>query len=107
MQQNGGSIPGIRPGKPTAAFIQKVLSKVTLIGAIALSIVAVLPKLVYLLLNVIGTKAQLPGLMASYSMISDYAQAGTSIIIVVGVILETVRELEAQMTMRHYKGFLD
>ena len=107
LQQNGGSIPGIRPGKPTSIFIKRVLSKVTFMGALALSVVAVLPTLVYLLLNMFGELANLPGLMADYSMIGEFISSGTSVIIVVGVVLETVRDLEAQMTMRHYKGFLD
>ena len=107
LQQNGGVVPGRRPGKQTAAYIKKVLSYVTFIGALALSVIAVLPNVVYALLNLIGTKANLPGLTGNYAMISDFAQAGTSIIIVVGVVLEVVRDLEAQMTMRHYKGFLD
>ena len=107
LQQNGGSIPGVRPGRPTTMFIKKGLSKVTLIGALALSVVSVLPVVVYLILNAIGSAANLPGLMASYSMVGEFVNSGTSIIIVVGVVLETVRDLEAQMTMRHYKGFLD
>ena len=114
LQQNGGSIPGIRPGKPTAMFIKKVLSKVTFIGALCLSVVAILPTLVYLILNGIGgielesgTSAVLTALQGRTSMIGDFVNCGTSIIIVVGVVLETVRDMEAQMTMRHYKGFLD
>ncbi len=107
LQQNGGSIPGVRPGKPTSMFIKKVLSRVTFIGALCLSVVAVVPTVVALILNAIGSAANLPGLMATYAMVSEFVQSGTSIIIVVGVVLETVRELEAQMTMRHYKGFLD
>ena len=114
LQQNGGSIPGIRPGKPTAMFIKKVLSKVTFIGALCLSVVAILPTLVYLILNGIGgielesgVSPVLVALQGSTSMIGDFVNCGTSIIIVVGVVLETVRDMEAQMTMRHYKGFLD
>ncbi len=107
LQQNGGSIPGIRPGKPTAMFIKKVLSKVTFIGALCLSVVAILPTIVYLILNGVGDLASLPGLMGKNSMLGDFVNCGTSIIIVVGVVLETVRDMEAQMTMRHYKGFLD
>ena len=106
LQQNGGSIPGIRPGKPTSMYIKKVLSRVTFIGALALSVVAVLPVVVYLLLNAVSGWTGLPGLSGS-SMISEFINSGTSIIIVVGVVLETVRDLEAQMTMRHYKGFLN
>ena len=106
LQQNGGSIPGIRPGKPTSMYIKKVLSRVTFIGALALSVVAVLPVVVYLFLNALSGWTGLPGLSGS-SMISEFINSGTSVIIVVGVVLETVRDLEAQMTMRHYKGFLD
>ena len=106
LQQNGGSVPGIRPGKPTALYIKKVLSRVTFIGALCLSVVAVVPVVVYVILNAVGGWTDLPGLMGS-SMISDFVNSGTSIIIVVGVVLEVVRELESQMTMRHYKGFLD
>ena len=107
LQQNGGSIPGIRPGKPTVMYIKKVLSKVTFIGALCLSVVAILPTLVFLILNAVGGWTNLAGLMGTHSMISEFINSGTSIIIVVGVVLETVRDLEAQMTMRHYKGFLD
>ena len=106
LQQNGGSIPGIRPGKPTSMYIKKVLSRVTFIGALSLSVVAVLPVVVYLLLNAVSGWTGLPGLSGS-SMISEFINSGTSVIIVVGVVLETVRDLEAQMTMRHYKGFLN
>ena len=92
LKKNGGFIPGIRPGKPTADYITKVLNKVTLMGAFFLGVIAVLP----LAANII-----------SGNRISCIAFAGTSIIIVVGVALETAREIEAQMTMRHYKGFLE
>ena len=92
LKKNGGFIPGIRPGKPTADYITKVLNKVTLMGAFFLGVIAVLP----LAANII-----------SGNRISGIAFAGTSIIIVVGVALETAREIEAQMTMRHYKGFLE
>ena len=92
LKKIGGFIPGIRPGKPTADYITKVLNKVTLMGAFFLGIIAVLP----LAANII-----------SGDRISGIAFAGTSIIIVVGVALETAREIEAQMTMRHYKGFLE
>ena len=106
LQQNGGSIPGIRPGKPTSMYIKKVLSRVTFIGALALSVVAVLPVVVYLFLNGLNTWTGVAGLSGS-SMISEFINSGTSVIIVVGVVLETVRDLESQMTMRHYKGFLN
>ncbi len=92
LKKNGGFIPGIRPGKPTSDYINKILKRVTLIGAIFLVVIDVIP----LLINVFSS-----------GKMSGIAFGGTSIIIVVGVILETVRELEAQMTMRHYKGFLD
>ena len=97
LQKNGGSIPGIRPGKPTSDFIKKVLSKITFIGALALAVVAVVPTIIQYIINVCG----------STLMIQDYVFAGTSIIIVVGVILETVKEIETQLSMRHYKGFLE
>ncbi len=92
LKTNGGSIPGIRPGRPTAEYITKILSRVTFVGALLLSVVAVLP----LILNLISG-GNLQGL----------AFGGSSIIIVVGVVLETIREIEAQMTMRHYRGFLE
>ncbi|MCQ2423376.1 MAG: preprotein translocase subunit SecY [Clostridia bacterium] len=92
LKKNGGFIPGIRPGKPTSDYITKILYRITLIGALCLAVIAVVP----LLINV-----------CSGGSMSGIAFGGTSIIIVVGVILETVREIEAQMTMRHYKGFLD
>ena len=90
LRQNNGTIPGIRPGKPTADFIAKILSKVTLIGALFLAFVALIP-IVYT--NVTG--------MYGLSL------GGTSVIIIVGVALDTVKQLESQMMMRHYKGFLD
>ena len=90
LKRNGGFIPGFRPGKPTADFIAKVLSRITLFGAIYLGIVAIAP------------------LVASkFISISGLAIGGTSVIIVVGVALETVRALESQMMMRQYKGFLE
>ena len=91
LKTNGGSIPGIRPGRPTAEYITKILNRITLIGALLLSVVAVLP----MIINII-----------SGGTLSSLAFGGSSIIIVVGVVLETIREIEAQMTMRHYKGFL-
>ena len=93
LKKNGGFIPGFRAGKPTSEFIQKVLNKVTLFGAVYLGIVAVLP----IILGVIFPTASEAGI----------SLGGTSVIIVVGVALETVRALESQMLMRHYKGFLD
>ena len=91
LKKNGGFIPGFRPGKPTADFIKKVLNKIVIFGAVYLAIVALLP--------LIGGKL-VPG-------VTSLAIGGTSVIIIVGVALETVKALEAQMLMRHYKGFLD
>ena len=91
LKNNGGFIPGFRPGRPTADFIKKVINKIVIFGAVYLAIVALLP--------IIGGN-----LVPS---IQNLAIGGTSVIIVVGVALETVKALEAQMLMRHYKGFLD
>ena len=91
MKKNGGFIPGFRPGKPTADFIRKVINKIVVFGAVYLAVVALLP--------IIGGN-----LMTD---VRNLAIGGTSVIIVVGVALETVKALEAQMLMRHYKGFLD
>ena len=91
LKKNGGFIPGFRPGKPTSDFITKALGKVTFVGAIFLGIVAILPLIV---------GAISPNL-------SNVALGGTSVIIVVGVALDTVKQLEAQMLMRHHKGFLE
>ena len=95
LMQQGGSIPGIRPGKPTAQYIQKVLNKVVLMGAFFLGIIACVP----LVINIISTEIFSVGIgVVSFS--------GNSLLIVVGVALETVRDMESQMAMRHYKGFL-
>ena len=95
LMQQGGSIPGIRPGKPTAQYIQKVLNKVVLMGAFFLGIIACVP----LVVNIISTEIFSVGIgIVSFS--------GSSLLIVVGVALETVRDMESQMAMRHYKGFL-
>ena len=91
LKKNGGFIPGFRPGKPTAEFIQKVINKIVVFGAVYLGIVALLPIVAGNLM----------------SGVRNLAIGGTSVIIVVGVALETVKALEAQMLMRHYKGFLD
>ena len=91
LKKNGGFIPGFRPGKPTSDFITKALGKVTFVGAIFLCIVAVLPLIVG----------------AISPTLSNVALGGTSVIIVVGVALDTVKQLEAQMLMRHHKGFLE
>jgi preprotein translocase subunit SecY len=89
LKRNGGFIPGFRPGKPTSDFIAKVLNKITLFGALYLGVVAILP------------------LIADKFSKTSLGIGGTSVIIVVGVALETVQVLENQMLMRQYKGFLD
>ena len=91
LKKNGGFIPGFRPGKPTAEFIQKVINKIVVFGSVYLGLVALLPIVAGNLMD--GVR--------------NLAIGGTSVIIVVGVALETVKALEAQMLMRHYKGFLD
>ena len=92
LKKNGGFIPGIRPGKPTSDYITRILNRVTFIGALFLGIIAIFP----LIVNAV-----------SGSSLGSIAFGGSSLLIVVGVALETYRELEAQMTMRHYKGFLE
>lgn len=96
IKNNNGMVPGIRPGRPTTEYIAKVLGKITFIGAIFLGIVAVLP--------IVLTQVFANFLTANLSSLS---LTGTSLLIVVGVALETVREVESQMIMRHYKGFLE
>ena len=89
LRKNGGAIPGIRPGKPTSDFISKILSRITLMGALFLSVIAILP-------IIIGNVGKI-----------NISLGGTSVLIMVGVALDTVQNLESQMMMRHYKGFLD
>ena len=91
LKKNGGSIPGIRPGRPTADYITRILNRITLVGAICLGIISITP----MIANIV-----------SGGRMAGLAFSGNSIIIVVGVILETVRDLESQLSMRHYKGFL-
>ena len=93
LKKNGGYVPGFRPGKPTSDYISKVLSRVTLFGALYLALVAGAP----ILVAMFWQEAAMTGI----------ALGGTSVIIVVGVALETVKGLESQMLMRHYKGFLE
>ena len=90
LRKNGGAVPGQRPGKPTADYIKRVLNKVTFIGALFLGVVALFPSVFGKITNIYGLTI-----------------GGTSIMIVVGVALETVQQIESQMMMRHYKGFLD
>ena len=88
IQENGGLIPGIRQGKPTSDFIAKITKRITLFGALFLALLAILPTLLY---NLLGISIPL---------------AASSLLIAVSVAIETVRQLESQMTLRHYKGFL-
>lgn len=90
LKQNNGTIPGIRPGRPTADFIAKILSRITLIGALFLALIALLPIAYSGMTGLVGL-----------------SMGGTSVIIIVGVALDTAKQLESQMMMRHYKGFLD
>ncbi|HJA35532.1 MAG TPA: preprotein translocase subunit SecY [Firmicutes bacterium] len=90
LKKNGGFIPGFRPGKPTTDFIAKVLNKITLMGALFLGIIAIFPLI-----------------MSNINGLGGLAIGGTSVLILVGVALETVKQIEAQMLMRHYKGFLE
>ena len=90
LKSNNGTVPGIRPGSPTADYIRNILSRITLIGALFLAVIALLP-------HIYGAATGM----------GQMSIGGTSIIILVGVALETVKQLESQMMMRHYKGFLD
>jgi preprotein translocase subunit SecY len=89
LRKNSGVIPGLRPGRPTSDFIGKVISKITLVGAMFLGVMAVLP-------IIVGSVGGM-----------NVALGGTSILILVGVALDTVKSIESQMMMRYYKGFLD
>ena len=93
LKKNGGTILGYRPGTPTANYIRKVLNRITLIGSLFLGIIAVFPQLIALL----WPKSNLGYLVFG----------GSSLIIIIGVVLETIKELESEVTMRHYKGFLE
>ncbi len=88
MKKNGGFIPGIRPGKPTADFLNKILTRITLAGALFLAIITIVP-------TIIMSATKIP-----------IAFGGTTVLIVVGVALETMKQIEAQLLMRHYQGFL-
>ena len=94
IRRNSGAIPGIRPGKPTSDYITKILSRITLLGALLISVIALFPIL-------------FSQITALFDKQVNLSLGGTSIIIMVGVALETVKQLESQMMMRHYKGFLD
>ena len=99
IRKNSGAIPGIRPGKPTSDYIARILNRITLLGALLLSVVALFPIIFSQVTSLITIKG------VNYAM--NISLGGTSIIIMVGVALETVKQLESQMMMRHYKGFLD
>ena len=90
MQKNGGFVPGIRPGKPTSAYLQSILVRVTLIGGIFLGAIAILP-------NITGSL---------FPDVASLALGGTSLLIVVSVVLETSKQIEAMLVMRNYEGFL-
>jgi preprotein translocase subunit SecY len=90
MKKNGGFVPGIRPGKPTSDYITKVLNRVTWFGAIFLAVLVVFP-----------------ALMGGLTGYKNVWFGSTSVLILVGVALDTVKQLESQMLMRHYKGFLE
>ncbi|WP_219834318.1 preprotein translocase subunit SecY [Paenibacillus sp. R14(2021)] len=91
MKKNGGYIPGVRPGKPTSSYITRVMSRITLSGAIFLSVISILPVL-------FGSLAGLP---------RDVQLGGTSLLIVIGVGLDTMKQIETQLIKRHYKGFIN
>ena len=101
IAKNGGMIPGIRTGRPTSDYIARIISRITLLGALLLSVVAIFPIVFSQLTTLILTKTTI------YADGMNVSLGGTSIIILVGVALETVKQLESQMMMRHYKGFLD
>ena len=98
IKNNGGAVPGIRSGKPTIMYIKKILNRITLLGALIIAFIAVFPMLINMVDTMITPNSQ---------RFAALSFGGSSLIIVVGVALETVRELEAQMSLRNYKGFLD
>ena len=107
IKSNGGAVPGIRSGKPTIIYIKKILNRITLLGAIIVAFIACFP----MIINMVDTQiiANIDKIPEAFKAL-DFAAlsfGGSSLIIVVGVALETVRELEAQMSLRNYKGFLD
>jgi preprotein translocase subunit SecY len=97
LQRQGGFIPGIRPGRRTDQYIMSVVRRITLVGALFLGIVAVTPGIMQLLGNLLN----IPGLSQSVLVVS-----GSGLIIIVGVVVDTMRQLEAQLLMRHYEGFV-
>ena len=98
IKNNGGAVPGIRSGKPTVDYIKKILNRITLVGALLVAFIAVFPMVIHIVTCYFSATANL---------FAAFAFAGSSLMIAVGVALETTRELEAQMSLRNYKGFLD
>jgi len=100
LQRNGGFIPGIRPGKNTEIFIQRVVTRITLVGALFLGTIAVLPGLIQIVMDLIqpGTGLEVRSALLIVS--------GGGLIIIVGVIIDTMRQLEAQLVMRHRESFI-
>ncbi len=98
IKNNGGAVPGIRSGRPTIEYIKKILNRITLVGALLVAVIAVFPMIVNIVTNYFDATA---------GLFTALAFSGSSMMIVVGVALETTRELEAQMSLRNYKGFLD
>jgi preprotein translocase subunit SecY len=92
LKKHGGYVPGIRPGRPTAEFLDKTMSRLTLAGAIFLTVIAIFPSLMHKAFNIPYEVSQFFG--------------GTSLLIVVGVMLDTMRQVESHLLMRHYDGFL-
>jgi preprotein translocase subunit SecY len=92
MKRHGSFVPGIRPGRPTAEYLDKIMGRLTLVGALALTAIALFPVIVNTLLDV-------PYIIASF-------MGGTALIILVGVALDTVRQIESHLLMRHYDGFM-
>ena len=107
IKNNGGAIPGIRSGRPTVEFIQKVLKRVTLVGALLVAVVACIPMLAAVISGPVASATAGSLYANAVANLSFIAFGGSSLMIVVGVALETTRELEAQMSLRNYKGFLD
>ena len=107
IKNNGGAIPGIRSGRPTVDFIKKVLGRVTLVGALLVAVIACVPMLAGVISTPIANAMEGSLFAEAVKYIGFMAFGGSSLMIVVGVALETTRELEAQMSLRNYKGFLD
>ena len=92
LKRNGGYVPGIRPGRPTAEFLDHTMTRITLVGAIGLTVIAVIP-------TILARQFSVPWIVASF-------MGGTSLLIIVGVLLDTMRQVESHLLMRHYDGFL-